>query len=284
MPTQKLTPEMIAAAIQPAAAKAAVLDAIVNLGRDSPLMLYHYTDFVGFKGIIESRSLRATYLKALRDNTEQIHGEDVVCRMLKDCTNTALHSRMDEGMKAPNRYRRWFVTCFCTTPTLSNMWEKYASGGGGYCLGFYVPELPLQRSFVFRVIYDEKDSTLTDGIRKLAKSIEEDPTKPLAFEVACILASGIKHPSFKDENEWRIVVHNPPVEDMNFRQGHNDVIPYINLKWDQIIGSSPLREVLCGPTIRCDDELKQTITWMLQKYGYRFPTVDVTAVRRPSDP
>jgi hypothetical protein len=168
------------------------------------------------------------------------------------------------------------------------MWETYASRGGGYCLGFSVPELLLERNspemrFVFRVIYDETDSTLTDGIRNLAKNIEEDPTRSFAFEVACILASSIKHPSFKDENEWRIVIHNPPVEEMDFRQGPNNIVPYINLKWDQTVRSSPLREVLCGPTIRCDDELKQTITWMLKKYGYRFPTVGVTAVRRPSD-
>jgi hypothetical protein len=156
------------------------------------------------------------------------------------------------------------------------MWETYASRGGGYCLGFYVPELPIQRSFTFHVVYDETDSTLIKGVQDIAKSIEEDPTRAFAFEMASILASGIKPPSFKDENEWRIVVHNPPVEDMNFRQGQNNVIPYINLKWDQLVGSSPLREVLCGPTSRCDDELKQTIKWMLKKYGYSFPpTVDV---------
>jgi hypothetical protein len=260
------------------------LDAIVNLGRDNPPMLYHYTDFNGFKGILESRSLRATYLKALSDSAEQVHGEDLVCRMLKDCTSTALHSRIDEGMKAPNRYRRWFVTCFCTRPTLSNMWETYASRGGGYCLGFYVPELPMRRSFMFHVVYDETDSTLVKGVQDVAKIIEEYPNDPLPFEVACILASGIKHPDFKDENEWRIVIHNPPVEAMNFRQAPNNIIPYINLGWDQIVGKSPLREVFCGPTIRCDDELKQAIRWMLKKYGYSFPpTVDVTAVRRPID-
>lgn len=258
----------------------AALDVIPNLGRGNPPMLYHYTDFNGLKGILESRSLRATYLKALSDSTEQLHGEDVVCRMLKDCTSTALHSRIEEGMKAPQRYQRWFVTCFCTRPTLSNMWETYASRGGGYCLGFSVPELPLKRSspelrFVFRVIYDERDNTLTDSIRRVAKRVEEDPAESFAFEVACILASSIKHPSFKDENEWRIVVHHPPIENMNFRQGPNNIIPYISLEWNQTPGSSPLRKVLCGPTIRCDDELKQIITWMLKKYGYSFPTVDV---------
>jgi hypothetical protein len=264
------------------------LDAVISLGSDTPLMLYHYTDFNGFNKILESRALRATYLKGLGDTTEQVHGEDVVCRMLKKFTTTALHSRIDEGMKAPNRYRKWFVTCFCTRPTLSNMWEAYASRGGGYCLGFYVPGLPLEcklpeQRWVFRVIYDDSSPILEDSIQKLARSITEYPNESLFFDMACIVASSIKHPSFKDENEWRIVVHNPGVG-MNFRQGPNNIIPYIDLEWKRTPGSlPPLQEVFCGPMIQCDDDLRQTIKWMLKKYGYDCPTVDVRAVRRPSD-
>jgi hypothetical protein len=264
----------------------AALDFVSELARDAPLMLYHYTDSNGLKGILESHSLRATYIRGLSDSTEQAHGEDVVCRILKDFTDTALHNRIDIGMAAPNRYRGWFVTCFCMSPTLPNMWERYASRGSGYCLGFFGPEVPRPAgSLMFRVVYDDTDAMLIKCGRNIAKLIEEFPDDPLPFGLACGLASAIKRPSFKDENEWRVVVHSPPVEEISFRQGPNGIIPYINLKWNQTVGNSPLREVLCGPTIRCDDELKQTIRWMLKKFGFGFPpAVDVKAVRQPKRP
>jgi len=194
--------------------------------------------------------------------------------------NHDLRDRIAAGMQErPDRYR-FFVTCFCSDPSLLSMWRAYANRGGGYCLGFDSSELRnleqpsedrRQRfNWLFQMVYGEPEISFKDSLRELAGRIEQDPARPLGFAVARILAGKIKHESFKEEREWRIIVDDPTFEEMHFRQGHSTIIPYIDLR-RQPEGEErllPLRRVVCGPTLRNDDELLETVKWMLAKHGY----------------
>jgi DUF2971 family protein len=246
-------------------------------------LLYHYTDFYGLKGIVESHSLWATYSRTLNDSTEQRYGEKVVCKILQETVNEELRERIAAGMKEwPDRYRP-FVACFCTDPNLLSMWRSYAFRGGGYCLGFDSSELRkvvMERSsmrtyqqkfnYLLKIVYGLPDDSLRGSLQQLAKRIEQDPARSLGFSIARILASKIKHEAFREENEWRIIVHDPVFEEMKFRQGHNNIIPYVDLRRHSDSGGPllPLRKVVCGPTLRNDDELRETVKWMLAKHGY----------------
>jgi hypothetical protein len=242
-----------------------ILDLLVRvLGNDTPpSMLYHYTDFDGLKGIVESHSLRATYTRTLNDSTEQQHGENFVCRVLQDMVRDDVRERIASGMKAT--FNRLFVTCFCSGSNLLSMWRVYALRGGGYCLGFDSSELRTlayeQTSMVsrlFGIVYEE--SSLRQSLQELAGYIERDPGRSFGFTVARILASKIKHNAFDEEREWRIIVQDPSFDEMNYRQGHNYVIPYVDLRRHNEDGERllPLRKVVCGPTLRNDAELRDS--------------------------
>jgi hypothetical protein len=194
----------------------------------------------------------------------------------------ALRDKIAAGMKdRPDRYHS-FVTCFCTDPNLLSMWRAYAYRGGGYCLGFdsselrnLVNEQTVKRkrqpfNWLFQIVYGEPETRLRDSLRELAGRIEQDPTRSLAFAVARILAGKIKHESFKEEHEWRIILHDPSVEEMQFREGHNNIIPYVDLRRQPAgaVQLLPLRKVVCGPTLRNDDESVKIVNWMLAKHGY----------------
>jgi hypothetical protein len=256
--------------------KTALVDLMVRAsGQDKPPeMLYHYTDFEGFKGIVEKRTLRATQIKSLNDSTERTHGENVIGEVLKNAVGDNNRERISSGMIEQSDQARWFVTCFCEQPKLLSMWRAYSDRGGGYCLGFDAHKLrrlvPLQGSAVnfnwlFKMVYGLCTTELTQILHELANLIEEDPDFTLGFIFAHILAGKIKHEAFKEEQEWRIILDSPKIEAINFRQGHATIIPYVELQQAQGL---PLREIFYGPTLRHDGDLRKTIELMLLKYGY----------------
>jgi hypothetical protein len=260
----------------------AILELLVKVSENDapPSMLYHYTDFDGLKGIVESHSLRATYTRTLNDSTEQQHGESLVCRVLQNMVRDNVREKIATGMK--QRFNRSFVTCFCADPNLLSMWRAYALRGGGYCLGFDSSELRTlvheqssktvrQRyNWLFEIVYGEPGSSFRQSLQELAGYIEQDPARSLGFTIARILASKIKHEAFSEEHEWRIIIQDPSFDEMNYRQGHNYVVPYVDLRHHEEHHGRllPLRKVVCGPTLRNDDELHEIVGWMLTKYGY----------------
>jgi hypothetical protein len=239
-----------------------------------PEMLYHYTDFEGFKGIVEKGTLRATQVKSLNDSTERTHGENVVAEVLKSAVGDNNRDRIVSGMIKQSDQTRWFVTCFCEQPKLLSMWRAYSDRGGGYCLGFDAHKLrrllPLRDSednfnWLFKMIYGLCTTELTQVLNWIANGIDKDPDDTLGFMCAHILAGKIKHEAFKEEQEWRIIVQCLKSEAINFRQGHATIIPYVELQQAQGL---PLKEVFYGPTLRDNRDLRKTIELMLLKYGY----------------
>jgi len=54
---------------------------------DGEKLLYHYTDTVGFQGIVREQCLWATDYRFLNDRTEMQHGEDAVKEVAKELSN-----------------------------------------------------------------------------------------------------------------------------------------------------------------------------------------------------
>jgi hypothetical protein len=98
------------------------------------------------------------------------------------------------------------------------MWRSYTSVGGGYCLGFDGPKLDdLQRDdlqvndFAARLVPVYYGTRLPTALRSLLKG-GYHANAPWVFE------NMIKHPGFKEEKEWRIMLPNPPVSLMSFQK------------------------------------------------------------------
>jgi hypothetical protein len=239
-----------------------------------PDRLCHYTDFQGFKGIIEKHALWATHTRSLNDRTEEKHGTEIVNAHLSACA-LDLSSPFDIVLGAsPN-----FATCFCEDAHLLSMWRGYASHGGGYCLEFDLRNLsncffpPFDRKFLIKMRYGDKLPTeIRSAVQAAGRFAAGGEMHVLASKnFIKLMALKMKHPSFYEEKEWRIVVQDPPVAEMEFRPGPSNVKPYVALRPASQVTQIrlPLKRVVFGPTLRDDDELKDTIGLMLARYGYQ---------------
>jgi hypothetical protein len=274
----------------------AEIEALLNVflelddGADGPpSLLYHYTDFNGFKGIIESHSLWATYCRSLNDSTELHYGENVVRSLLFDMLPPDLHDHATKGLKKEHDELFPFVACFCTSPNLLSMWREYARRGGGYCLGFDSNTLHGLTTegakggynHLVKIVYGEPDATVKCRLDDIAKYITSDPQRTMGLSYAHLLASKLKHESFKEENEWRVIVHDAKYSVVRFRQGHDNIIPYVELRKNIVAGPDPrlsLQKVVCGPTLRNDYELRKAAEWMLRRYGYDNVAVESSGI------
>jgi hypothetical protein len=240
-----------------------------------PPLLYHYTDFNGLQGIVESHSLRATLTTALNDGSELQYGREVVAKTLKQLLNSDFHRIVDEAMAMDlGPQDRLFAACFCARPDLLGMWRGYAGNGGGFSLGFNLPD---ERTFcgtvlVTKVSYgDQHPRHLMDCFRSFCGGIEDTPGDGLQYCLAArALASKIKHIAFKDEEEWRIIRTDARLSEISFRPGYANIRPYVNVEFRANNGNRiplPLEEVIVGPTLRSEDKPEDMIRWMLDKNG-----------------
>ena len=235
-------------------------------------VLYHYTDFAGLKGILESHSLRATYNRCMNDASEQLHAE----RTLQEEA-----ARLRVG---PIRFenRRAFLACFCESPKLLSMWRSYAGNAGGYCLGFEYSKLKSYMGWqniqvgqsvplLTRVHY----GNTPESMRKYLAAIPV--IEDLSSNSACFpsfFTSIIKHEAFAEEREWRIIALDPPLTRICFRPGTGNIKPYVELFWRETPGNKlPIVSITFGPTLRREDRPEDIIGWMLEQNEYTGVTV-----------
>jgi hypothetical protein len=89
----------------------------------------------------------------------------------------------------------------------------------------------------------------------------------VAADALKTFALRFKHPAFRHEDEWRVIIPNPPVATMRFRPGFANVKPYVILT-PPTQQRLPLRKVVFGPTLRHDEDLIDSLQLMLEQAGY----------------
>jgi hypothetical protein len=243
-----------------------------------PEKLCHYTDFWGLKGILETGTLWATYTQTLNDDSEIEYGLNVVREYVKQFPDRDTGVRLLTAIERTSE--RTFACCFCERSDLLSMWLTYAKRGGGYCLEFEGNHGLLASSFPpfpVRLPFKMSYGTLLPEAVRCMLQYACQFAQPGEIE-ACVSASWMKklamrfkHPAFRHEQEWRIVIPDPPVLAMRFRAGDADVKPYIELLPVAPEGSRklPLRRVVFGPTLRQDKVIVETLGLMLEQYGYK---------------
>ena len=259
-------------------------------------LLYHYTDFDGFQGIVKEHTLRATYSKVLNDGSERIYGEKVMSDTLKRevASERQTSSSIDSNVKELSRPT--FVTSFCDCGKLLSMWRAYAGHGGGYCLGFTYTGLAnlrlkdaLRSEVVLGPMQLSYGEQLSDPIKCLLRDLASllkthfDNASPL-LEFVPMLGPMVKDEAFAEEREWRLIVIDPRIRRMHFRAGHANIRPYVELSLREKDGATekllplPLEKVICGPTLRQEDRPDEVVRWMLEKSGYKDVGVEVCSI------
>ena len=117
-------------------------------------IIYHYTDDVGLRGILESGRLWLTDIFSLNDPSELKHGLSLAVRILNEkAANGPEESKLfarDFGSlnEAIRRSAHYFVCSLSERGDDLGQWRAYADNGRGYALGFDAKawKMPLPRT------------------------------------------------------------------------------------------------------------------------------------------
>ncbi|MCR9246015.1 MAG: DUF2971 domain-containing protein [bacterium] len=154
--------------------------------RQPPPLLYHYTDWAGLQGIVQSGTLWATHYADLNDSAETSYSVKLLNRLTDDPANQV--------------ERDWYALSLTEESDLLSQWRAYSKGGSGFCIGFDAAALgrACKRSKASRprrVIYAPGDQVAL--LLRLSSTRSDEIAEHLPL---------LKNPYFYEEREWRILM------------------------------------------------------------------------------
>jgi hypothetical protein len=242
------------------------------LDRVPPPILYHYTNQHGLLGILDSKEIWASHTQYLNDANEFRHAIKLVRkeleRMIK-VTKGLQRALLKEMLEAVFERLEAINVCVCSVSEngdLLSQWRAYGGVTGGFSIGFHGAFLKAastrENFWLVPCVYDADVQMqlvrllLGDVLDELTKRGPYDETKmpnPRGGNLIAYLnryAPILKHKSFEEEREWRIISR--PLacsfERFGYRAGSSMLIPYFRVPL--VIGDESLQieQMFIGPT------------------------------------
>jgi hypothetical protein len=267
--------------------------------------LYHFTDFAGLKGILETRSLWASLATALEDASEISYALQRAKGIIQRGEASGDSSLIDEippfldagnililntlGMKT-------YVVSLRKNVDQNAHWQKYGRAGTGFAIAFALRPLVIPGILPLPVLYDPvaQDKLLRDFIESNARLFDvlrhECPHEDVwalrqrAIQFTALglwtLAPVLKDPlPYSQEEEWRLIVVDLEHVQVQYGEGlskevkvrhcNGREIPYKVLQYDVL----PIVGLELGPNAtvtESDATLKQLL---LESSGFDVPIV-----------
>jgi hypothetical protein len=223
-----------------------------------PLRIYHYTNIVGFKGIVETGVLHGTHVGFTNDFQEYKHAANLALQHAEHLRPTAKGdaTALLDAVCANLRETSLFgmhpygIACFSEHPDKLSQWRAYGRGEGGIAIGFDTVALVAQanrQSTTFGpVIYTEtaKQKIVAECFdwmlseypdRARAFASDEEKKAHLGAWVwnwafrASFIAPMVKNSGFEEEDEWRLVRRFALPGDAHFIAKNSHLCPYLEL-------------------------------------------------------
>ncbi len=250
--------------------KRAILNEVLSRKPDKPL--YHYTTQSGLLGIIGQKQIWATHTQFLNDRREFLHALDLVRQEIErmlDSSERENH-RILEDMRDSLAGHGSINVCVCSFSEERDslaQWRAYAGRSSGFAIGFpgdlLVATAQNQRWYLAPCIYDESQQRAV--IRALVEEVFEEnlATQDTRKSDEHRLAQGgslcaylnryapiLKHRSFAEEREWRIISRPLfcQLPQFDFREGNSSLIPYFKLPLCDKDSTFRVHEIVVGPT------------------------------------
>lgn len=252
----------------------------------TPTELTHYTTLSGLLGIVESNTLWASHAAFLNDKSELLHGFEAAKMAVKGKTALAEHkwinAVIDEiGIIESDGLSDVFITCFCERHDVLSLWRGYGGVEQGVAITFDGPKiarrlktansLPVEVIYALVTTVKKFRETLRAEIKDLSEweDVAGEYTaaelKADARKIVAKLLPRFKHNGFRDEREFRFVVHGADATAVKFRAKGSIVVPYIVLPLGD--AKLPIKFVTVGPGH--DAELtKKSVELFFRSKGY----------------
>ena len=185
-------------------------------------MLYHYTDFTAFDGIIRCAELRLNNILNMNDASEMRLFMNGICKAViekleadgeKEKSRAAEKFFRTELMK--EFHYSAYAACFSKYRDDASQWERYGHYGQGVCIAFHdemMQKMTGGAVSLEEVFYQEDmhEHRLVEAFYRQIKDTEKFSEDSGALHDlmndAWIQSAAFKHPSFASEKEFRLVV------------------------------------------------------------------------------
>ena len=211
---------------------------------DIPEFIYHYTSQDAFLGIVNSKTLWATDILYLNDSAEFTYAVQLFCEVLEEYANDEKYETVQylrEGLTTVPygvHFAAIYVASFSGDGDLLSQWRAYCPPGSGFSIAFHTSTLEQviapSRFQLVPCEYDENKQKQL--IRQLLHKTFQQPGHGTALQFCAEhffkIAPTLKHPTFEEEREWRLV---SPLIDLSdprvkYRSGKSMLIPYVELQ------------------------------------------------------
>ncbi len=257
--------------------------------------LYHYTSLSGAMGIIEQGSLRTTEAQFFSDAAEITHTVNLLRAGIRRSQVPLLPTLEGELLRRLSERliggHLRFIASFTANGNLLSQWRSYCPPAKGVSLGFDAAKiiaLAKRQSYqIGKCVYDAKiqnriATTILKQIQQLSKisvsskDLEKDYDgsrythvfEEVADDILRIAAI-LKHPSFHEEEEWRIISpvipsnRKAPIE---YREGPSSLVPYMNFQLPETPdGHLDIEHVILGPTPDMRNSMNSLSNYLLRK-------------------
>jgi len=273
-----------------------------------PESIFHYTDFNGMSGIVESKSLWLTKLSYLNDKSELKYAIDRFKFTAEIRASKINNSEKKEFLESTSKNLNNLentnicVASFCEDGDLLSQWRSYGNDGSGVAIEFNANALNKLSNTglmnLWKCVYSEQDQHLiVDGLVDIllnsfdvvykSKEINEnwEATKKDIqgyFNTTFLrVAPVIKNSHFREEKEWRLITVSRPFTDENWyaRVSNQRVSEYYKLNFDLIDAANYyfIQGVTVGPTnepwMKAD-----AIGVLLRKNGFKHKHMHVSQI------
>ncbi len=237
-------------------------------------MLYHYTDFAAFDGIIRCAELRLNNILNMNDASEMRLFMNGICtavieRLAQEGEDDKVRSAESFFHKelASEFHYSSYAACFSRYRDDAAQWERYGHFGQGVCIAFH--ERLMQKMVAgiasLREVYYQEDMRehrlVTDfyqAIKNAKKFSNHLPQLQALMNEAWVQSAAFKHPSFASEREFRLVVSpfvsNEFTVEPKYHVSMDRIKKYYPLDLNRMCGklnmhlSDLVGEIIIGPT------------------------------------
>lgn len=240
--------------------------------QEPPPLIYHYTNDVGLKGILEG-NLWLTDIFDLNDPSEMNHGFSLMLNTLnKKVSGSPEGKKFADGLTAfrdrvgIQKTGNYFVCSFSASGDDLGQWRAYADNGRGFVLGFNTKEL--EAAFTKQgdpwfaqaspLAYD--DAQLVEMHRRIIEKMLELISLPCSRAVQAAwytyltvhaLSAGLhfKHEAYSNEQEYRFLeAHGieSPVPGIKLRPRRYSLVKYREFNWRKAVPEA-LNQIVIGP-------------------------------------
>jgi hypothetical protein len=240
-----------------------------------PPLLYHYTSVTGFEGIVTSKSIWASAAQFLNDTKEYKLAMDIARRHIaavqeREVLNRDRAKLLGYLHDQCERMEDLEVCIFSLSVEgdLLSQWRGYCPPNGGYSIGFVgadlrevmtaqggilapcVYEIDLQERLVAEAlapVLGRLPAAMPDHEAEIELLSDRFATD--LFAQLILVAPLIKHHSFVEEGEWRLIwiPGRSRRVDVKYRAGRGIFVPYVALALEDRGARAHIGEVIVGP-------------------------------------